>query len=356
LKSLRESNVRRKTRRKIFLFIVIICLVTVAVLARPWLLKNDEAGKTENTEIAAARNGVAVAEAAQNTSVNPSPAGNVDVNNTSGIAVQELRRARKALSEAEKIRNLEAITEKYASLWAGKRAMLDLGMILSKNDDERLRARNFLSDGLAACSDDNERAEVYKMIEGLNQNLLWTPYKSKDVYRHAIRKGDTLSVIAKRYNSTEAFIKKINGMRSNRIIAGKSLLVPVRDMSIVVSKSNYELIVYYGKYYLKRYPVGLGKEGKTPVGKFVIDVKRIKPTWYPGDGRVVPYGDPEHPLGTRWLGFQKKPTIQGYGIHGTRDVTSIGKQSSNGCVRMSNWDVEELYDILPRGTRVTIKE
>ncbi|MBM3248214.1 MAG: L,D-transpeptidase, partial [Candidatus Omnitrophica bacterium] len=55
-------------------------------------------------------------------------------------------------------------------------------------------------------------------------------------------------------------------------------------------------------------------------------------------------------LGTRWMGFD----IPEYGIHGTTEPESIGKQATKGCVRMINKDVEELYSILPVGTEVTI--
>ena len=67
---------------------------------------------------------------------------------------------------------------------------------------------------------------------------------------------------------------------------------------------------------------------------------------------MIESGSPENSLGTRWLGFDKK----GYGIHGTVEPETIGQQVSQGCVRMLNEDVEELYDLLPRGTRVTVQD
>jgi len=44
----------------------------------------------------------------------------------------------------------------------------------------------------------------------------------------------------------------------------------------------------------------------------------------------------------------------GYGIHGTTEPESIGYQSTEGCVRMRNEDVDELYSIIPIGTPVTV--
>ena len=59
-------------------------------------------------------------------------------------------------------------------------------------------------------------------------------------------------------------------------------------------------------------------------------------------------------LGTRWLGFAEKGEYQSYGIHGTNDPNSIGRNVSNGCVRMLNKDVEEIFSMLQIGDKVQI--
>jgi lipoprotein-anchoring transpeptidase ErfK/SrfK len=52
------------------------------------------------------------------------------------------------------------------------------------------------------------------------------------------------------------------------------------------------------------------------------------------------------------MGFDKPA----YGIHGTIEPKSIGTQASEGCVRMLNKEVEELYSLVPVGTKVTIQD
>ena len=69
-------------------------------------------------------------------------------------------------------------------------------------------------------------------------------------------------------------------------------------------------------------------------------------------GAVVEPGSPEYELGSRWMGL----SIAGYGIHGTKDDSSIGNHITKGCVRMRNTDIEELYAVVPRGTEVIIIE
>lgn len=88
---------------------------------------------------------------------------------------------------------------------------------------------------------------------------------------------------------------------------------------------------------IKKYLVGVGKPSTpTPLGFFKIV---HKDTW--GEG-----------FGGRWLGFNV-PWGK-YGIHGTIFPNSIGRHLSQGCIRMWNKDVKELYNIVPIGTPVLI--
>jgi lipoprotein-anchoring transpeptidase ErfK/SrfK len=122
----------------------------------------------------------------------------------------------------------------------------------------------------------------------------------------------------------------------------------------VVVARHHGLVAYLGNVALVSYRVGLGKQNRTPTGDFTIQVKQENPSWWK-DGAVVPYGDPENVLGTRWMGFENRPGTSGYGIHGTDVPSSIGKDMSMGCVRMRNEEVQELFDFVPRGTLVTIQ-
>ena len=106
-------------------------------------------------------------------------------------------------------------------------------------------------------------------------------------------------------------------------------------------------------------PLGTGQNAKTPAGTLVVKDKIEHPDWWSDGGKVIPYGDPANVLGTHWLALEatgETPRVSGYGIHGTWDDTTLGKQSSAGCVRMSNADVRELFLFLPRQTPVTIVE
>lgn len=176
---------------------------------------------------------------------------------------------------------------------------------------------------------------------------------------YTVKSGDYLQKIARQFNTTVALIKKMNNMQTDTIRVGARLMVFEGSFSILVSKNNNVLDLMLNKQLFKRYPVGTGKFGKTPAVDFFIYDKIIEPPWTrPADNRLIEYGDPENVLGTRWMALRsaENSSLKGFGIHGTWERDSIGAQSSAGCIRMFNEDVEELFDLVPRRSRVTIIE
>ncbi|WP_138207132.1 L,D-transpeptidase [Haloimpatiens lingqiaonensis] len=106
--------------------------------------------------------------------------------------------------------------------------------------------------------------------------------------------------------------------------------------SILINTKNRKLTLYKYKKIYKIYPVAIGKPSTpTPKGNFTI----INKAFNPGG-----------PFGARWLGL----SIPKYGIHGTNNPSSIGKAVSNGCIRLYNFNIIELYNLVPIGTPVKI--
>ena len=95
--------------------------------------------------------------------------------------------------------------------------------------------------------------------------------------------------------------------------------------------------------------------GSTPLGQFLVETRLENPDWYSEKhGKLIPHGDPENVLGSRWLGFDKKENARGLGIHGTGQPESIGRNMSSGCIRLLNEDAEQLFEIVSRGTTVEV--
>jgi len=70
---------------------------------------------------------------------------------------------------------------------------------------------------------------------------------------------------------------------------------------------------------------------------------------------VYRYGEPGQMIGSRWIRLYRDGVATSLGIHGTVDAGSIGKAASQGCIRLLNRDVEELFDLLADGTQVLVK-
>lgn len=183
----------------------------------------------------------------------------------------------------------------------------------------------------------------------------WDSLFSKEItpgsVAYTVKSGDNLYMLAKKFHTTVGLIKKLNGRESDVLYPDMNLKIYTAPFSIWVSKGENTLVLYAEGKPVKRYPVATGKNNCTPAGTFKIVNKLVDPTWFK-TGAILPPGSPENALGTRWMGFDKS----GYGIHGTIDPKSIGSQASQGCIRMLNADVEELYSLVPSGTQVTVQD
>lgn len=169
---------------------------------------------------------------------------------------------------------------------------------------------------------------------------------------HMIKPGETLATISENYNANVELIKKTNSLSSSVIRPHNHLKIVTSQFSIRVNKTRNILTVLENGEFFKEYPVGTGRENVTPIGKFYIVDKQVHPTWFKHDGQIVPFGSKENLLGTRWMSIN----YPGYGIHGTWDDDSVGKQSSAGCIRLRNADVEELFLYTQLNTPVDIIE
>jgi len=222
-------------------------------------------------------------------------------------------------------------------------------------DGKKHEARNELSDIYFAETDNARRTEIKNKLDELNAELVFSREPSPDAIIYVVKPGDSLIRIASEFNTNYEFIVRINNKHRTSIRVGERLKILKGNVTILVDKSDYTLTLLLDGHFIKQYPVGIGKSDKTPEGKFVIDNKLINPVWYSPDG-IYQFGDPKNVLGTRWIGFEDKEGLYGYGIHGTTEPDSIGKEMSNGCIRLKNEDVEDLFDyVKPKMTVVVQK-
>lgn len=193
-------------------------------------------------------------------------------------------------------------------------------------------------------------ADGIKGFGQANIQLLFSKEETPYSAIHVVKSGESLAAIAKKYNMTVELLAESNGITGSAIRKKDRLKVCTAKFSILIDKSQNTLTLKANEELFKIYSVGTGKEGSTPIGEFQVTHKLTEPTWYHPQGGVIPYGDKANLLGSRWIGINSP----GYGIHGTWEPDSVGKQSSAGCIRLLNSQVEELYKIITEGTSVTI--
>ena len=116
-----------------------------------------------------------------------------------------------------------------------------------------------------------------------------------------------------------------------------------------------------------RYPVGVGRAGRSIRGTTTMRFMRKWPGWTPtqnmlrtepevyGPFRAGIPGGLRSPLGARALYLFRGGRDTHYRIHGTNDLESIGNSGSAGCIRMFNQDVIHLYNQIEAPMKVVIR-
>jgi LysM repeat protein len=212
---------------------------------------------------------------------------------------------------------------------------------------------------------------VKKQMAQINQTLVFSPKQfPKDPLGgvYTVKSGDRLAAIGNAHCVPFELLLSLNHMTdAKKLRYGQLLKVINGPFHAIVSKSKFTLDVYLGSpggsdsTYITTFMVGLGTDNSTPTGTWTIRNKVTHPAYFPPadhPGPTLLPDDPKNPLGPYWMGLEgtdgQAVGQQSYGIHGTIDPTSIGKQSSMGCIRLKNEDVEVVYKLLMAGKSTVI--
>ena len=238
-------------------------------------------------------------------------------------------------------------------------AMIDAG--------ETVEARRRLSGLLFDHADRlsaRDAAMIRDRLNTINADLIYSDRIAPGdplAESHEVKEGEILIRIAPRYHVPYAFIERINNIPASRLRAGQDIKVIRGPFHARVSKRDFRLDVYLeepdgGPIYVTSFPVGLGENDSTPLGLWKAEAgkKVVNPNWSnPRGGEYFAADDPKNPLGEFWIGLtgidERTWDKQSYGIHGTIEPDSIGKQSSMGCIRLGDGDIEALYSMLQDG-------
>jgi hypothetical protein len=172
--------------------------------------------------------------------------------------------------------------------------------------------------------------------------------------------GDSLARIAGRFKKQKVLVEEgtlaiLNRIHNpNAIQAGQKIKVPQAPVHGIVEKRSFSLAIYVGEHLLRLYWIGHGENDRTPVTTFTIGVKQPRPDWTAPDGQRYAYGDPKNILGEYFIKFLND-TYVGFGAHGTPLPDTICTMSSAGCLRMYAQDIEELFKMIPMGSKIEVR-
>lgn len=173
-------------------------------------------------------------------------------------------------------------------------------------------------------------------------------------------------LLAEKFHMDETFLKRINPdvmfskVGSKIIVADVGASQTIKVKHIVADKEN-RLVLGYDKEerLVVAYPATIGSPDlPSPTGRHAVKAIAENPEYsYRPDVNfkqgnntkplTLPPG-PNGPVGSVWIGLDK-PT---YGIHGSPEPSKIDKANSHGCVRLTNWDAEELAKLVEPGVTV----
>lgn len=228
----------------------------------------------------------------------------------------------------------------------------------------------------------SDRAMIRERMAELNETLIFSPtVVDGDAFteRYRVQSGDTLVRIVNRQKLAIDWrlLQRVNRMDNpSRLRVDQSLKIVRGPFHAVVSKSEFRMDVYAGPVpevdargrivnsghaptFIRSFPVGLGEYGSTPVGAWLVrpNNKVINPAWTnPRTNESFAANDPNNPIGDRWIGLdgidENTRSLSGYGIHGTIEPDSIGREMSMGCIRLLDGDVELIYELLAEGESI----
>ncbi len=215
-----------------------------------------------------------------------------------------------------------------------------------------------------------EAQTIRDTLNSINQDLFFSPnVRPGDplVESYVVQQGDLLAKLAPRQRVTYQLLEEVNKIDARKLGAGRKIKLVRGPLHAIVHKSKFVMDIFAqtatGEPVLVHsFKVGLGESNSTPVGSFVVKNKVPNPGWAnPRTGQTFTPDDPKNPIGEFWIGLEGADEASrrhtSYGIHGTIDPESVGRQASMGCVRLRDADIALVYKMLiERASTVVIQD
>jgi lipoprotein-anchoring transpeptidase ErfK/SrfK len=199
----------------------------------------------------------------------------------------------------------------------------------------------------------------------------------------ALGYASLLEALGERFHSSPALLKRMNP--AAKFVAGEDIQVPnvagtiepvgpprgrqsnpsdPAVTTVTVRKATSALVVTDGTGHVLMYaPVTTGSEhDPLPIGDWKVTGVQKDPKFHynpdlfwdaePSHSKATIPPGPNNPVGVVWVDISRPH----YGLHGTPEPSTVGKTTSHGCVRLTNWDALKLASLVKPGTKVVFGE
>lgn len=199
----------------------------------------------------------------------------------------------------------------------------------------------------------------------------------------ALNYRNIYEALGERFHASPALLRQLNP--ESQFAAGEEILVPnvsdtvqpvgpprgaqtggasAADVLVTVSRANWSMTVTDGAGHTLFFaPVTTGSEhDPLPIGEWKVNGVRRNPEFQynpelfwdadPAHSKATVKPGPNNPVGVVWIDLSRPH----YGLHGTPEPAKVGKSTSHGCVRLTNWDALKVASLVRPGTRVVFTE
>jgi LysM repeat protein len=230
--------------------------------------------------------------------------------------------------------------------------------IIKETPDKVIEARDKLNDALLMPMSAQQQILIKSQLTSLSEQWLFSKSlfaNDKLCTAYKVTPGEQLRTIGQQHKISYEILMQINNIqRPQDLQAGQIIKVINGPFNAKVYRSTFTMDLYLQNTFVRSFFVGLGKANmETPTGLWRVKDggKLITPPWTdPDTNRTYHAGEPDYPLGSRWIELEgiegQAKGRAGFGIHGTKEPETIGTASSRGCIRLHNGEAILIYNLL----------
>lgn len=191
--------------------------------------------------------------------------------------------------------------------------------------------------------------DLLDILDALAREVIYSPrHLLKPAYTATA--SDTLASVAEQHKISPDLLKKINQLGDTQVLTqGQQLKVIEGPFRGEVNVTIGEMTLYLNDMYACRFPIAVGLDYDSKVGKFEVAEKRTDRTYYGAGGKVIQAADPSNPYGGYWI------DLGGNCIHGSAEMSATDLKNA-GCISLAPIDAADAFIMLTVGSQIEFRK